>query len=139
MMQLTPATADRYSTKEERRTPAAARMRDARTNILTGARMLADLTRRYGSIEVALAAWNAGEGTVRKAGGRMPEIAETEAHVHMVLELYWALLQRNLHRHARSVQVDPSAPVSSSVSPAARESSPLDADASLRALDMSAS
>ena len=106
LMQLTPVTADRYGTKEERQVPAAQRMLDARTNILTGARMLADLTRRYGGIDIALAAWNAGEGTVRKAGGHMPDIAETEAHVHMVLELYWALLQRNLPQHARRVQVD---------------------------------
>jgi hypothetical protein len=106
LMQLTPVTADRYATRQERQTPAAERMLDARTNILTGARMLADLTRRYGGIDIALAAWNAGEGTVRKAGGRMPEIAETEAHVHLVLELYWALLQRDLPRHARRVEVD---------------------------------
>ena len=106
LMQLTPDTADRYATKEERRRPAAERLLDARTNILTGARMLADLTRRYGGIDIALAAWNAGEGTVRKAGGRMPAIAETEAHVHMVLELYWALLQRNLPQRAHRVELD---------------------------------
>ena len=106
LMQLTPETADRYGTREERRQPAAERMLDARTNILTGARMLADLTRRYGGIDIALAAWNAGEGAVRKAGGRMPAIAETEAHVHLVLELYWALLQRDLPRHARRLEVD---------------------------------
>lgn len=110
LMQLTPVTADRYGTKEERQTPAAQRMLDARTNILTGARMLADLTRRYGGIDIALAAWNAGEGTVRKAGGQMPEIAETEAHVHMVLELYWALLQRKLPQHAHGVEVVSCAP-----------------------------
>lgn len=96
LMQLTPETADRYATPSERETPAKHRMLDPRTNIFTGARMLADLTRRYGSIDVALAAWNAGEGTVRKAGGRVPDIPETEAHVHMVLELYWALLQRSM-------------------------------------------
>ena len=106
LMQLTPVTADRYATRQERETPAGERLLDARTNILTGARMLADLTRRYGGIDIALAAWNAGEGTVRKAGGRMPEIAETEAHVHMVLELYWALLQRDLPKQAHRVQVD---------------------------------
>ncbi len=105
LMQLTPVTADRYGTAQERQTPAARRMLDARTNILTGARMLADLTRRYGGIDIALAAWNAGEGTVRRAGGRMPDIAETEAHVHMVLELYWALLQRKMPRHAHGVEV----------------------------------
>jgi soluble lytic murein transglycosylase-like protein len=105
LMQLTPVTADRYGTREERQVPAAERMLDARTNVFTGARMLADLMRRYGGIDIALAAWNAGEGTVRKAGGQMPEIAETEAHVHMVLELYWALLQRKLPRHAHGVEV----------------------------------
>ena len=105
LMQLTPVTADRYGTKEERQVPAAQRMLDARTNVFTGARMLADLTRRYGGIDIALAAWNAGEGTVRKAGGQMPEIAETEAHVHMVLELYWALLQSKLPRRAHGVEV----------------------------------
>ena len=110
LMQLTPVTADRYGTQEERQTPAARRMLDARTNVITGARMLADLTRRYGGIDIALAAWNAGEGTVRKAGGQMPEIAETEAHVHMVLELYWALLQRKLPRHAHGVEVVSCAP-----------------------------
>ena len=110
LMQLTPVTADRYGTREERQTPAARRMLDARTNIFTGARMLADLTRRYGGIDIALAAWNAGEGTVRKAGGQMPDIAETEAHVHMVLELYWALLQRKLPHHAHGVEVVSCAP-----------------------------
>jgi soluble lytic murein transglycosylase-like protein len=110
LMQLTPVTADRYGTREERQTPAARRMLDARTNVFTGARMLADLTRRYGGIDIALAAWNAGEGTVRKAGGHMPDIAETEAHVHMVLELYWALLQRKLPQHARGVEVVSCAP-----------------------------
>jgi len=110
LMQLTPVTADRYGTREERQTPASRRMLDARTNIFTGARMLADLTRRYGGIDIALAAWNAGEGTVRKAGGQMPDIAETEAHVHMVLELYWALLQRKLPHHAHGVEVVACAP-----------------------------
>jgi hypothetical protein len=36
---------------------------------------------------------------VRRHGGALPPYAETRAHVHLVLELYWALLQRNLPRH----------------------------------------
>jgi hypothetical protein len=109
LMQITPETADRYATKAEALRPAAERLLDPRTNVLTGARMLADLLRRFGSIDVALAAWNAGEGTVRKHGGKMPPIAETEAHVHLVLELYWALLQNNLQRGARQLQIQPTA------------------------------
>jgi soluble lytic murein transglycosylase-like protein len=106
LMQLTPETADRYASRGEAQVPAARRLLDPRINILTGARMLADLTRRYGSIDVALAAWNAGEGTVRRYGGAMPPIDETQAHVQMVLELYWALLQRSLPARAKHMRVE---------------------------------
>jgi soluble lytic murein transglycosylase-like protein len=99
LMQMMPATADRYATKAEVERPAAERLLDPRINIHTGARMLADLTRRLGRTDLALAAWNAGEGSVQRHGGAMPPFAETQAHVHMVLELYWALLQRSLPRH----------------------------------------
>lgn len=98
LMQITPETAQRYATAEEARRPAQLRLLDPRTNVQTGARMLRDLIDRYGKIDVALAAWNAGEGTVRRAGGKMPAIAETQAHVQMVLELYWALMQRGTPR-----------------------------------------
>jgi len=107
LMQLMPTSADRYATKGEAKTPAAQRLLDARINIHTGARMLADLTRRFGRIDVALAAWNAGEGTVRKHGGGMPPIDETKAHVHLVLELYWALLQRSLPRGSTQLKLHP--------------------------------
>ncbi|MEW6704261.1 MAG: lytic transglycosylase domain-containing protein [Pseudomonadota bacterium] len=106
LMQLMPDTADRYATQRERQQPAEKRLFDARTNIFTGARMLADLTRRFGSIDLALAAWNAGEGRVRRAGG-MPQIDETLGHVQMVLELYWALLQRSLPKQAQEMRLVP--------------------------------
>lgn len=98
LMQITPETAQRYATKEEARRPAQERLLEPRTNVLTGARMLRDLLDRYQGIDVALAAWNAGEGTVRRYGGKLPPIAQTRAHVQMVLELYWALLQRGTPR-----------------------------------------
>lgn len=95
LMQIMPASAGRYLTREEAAArPVDQHLRDARSNVLIGARMLADLVRRFGGVDRALAAWNAGEGRVRKSAGRLPEIAETRSHVHMVLELYWALLQR---------------------------------------------
>lgn len=105
LMQIMPASGDRYATEAERRTPAERRLRDPRTNILTGARMLADLMRRFGRVDLALAAWNAGEGRVRRAGRRLPAIPETEAHVQMVMELYWALLQREQGRRAQSLRL----------------------------------
>lgn len=105
LMQITPVTADRYASKSELLRPATERLLDERINIHTGARMLADLNRRYGSIDIALAAWNAGEGTVRKHGGAMPPIAETRAHVQQVLELYWALLQQRQARGATGLKM----------------------------------
>lgn len=81
------------------------RLREPRHNIHAGAAQLARLIKRFGRIDVALAAWNAGEGTVRRHGGQMPPIAETQAHVHLVLELYWALLQRSLPAQAQHLRI----------------------------------
>jgi soluble lytic murein transglycosylase-like protein len=102
LMQITPETASRYATPAD-----AARLIEPRINIHTGARMLADLIRRFRSIDVALAAWNAGEGTVRRAGNRVPDIDETQAHVHLVLELYWALLQQSQPARAQRLTLHP--------------------------------
>ncbi|MDC8785970.1 lytic transglycosylase domain-containing protein [Roseateles koreensis] len=103
LMQITAPAALRYA--DAGTASLESRLLDPRTNIMTGARMLADLIRRYGRIDAALAAWNAGEGAVRRAGGNMPPIAETQAHVHLVLELYWALLQNSLPLQAQHLKI----------------------------------
>lgn len=105
LMQITPETAERYAGAGDVQRPADERLFDARTNIHTGARMLADLIRRFGRIDLALAAWNAGEAAVRRHGGALPPIDETRAHVQQVLELYWALLQRSQNERARQLKV----------------------------------
>jgi soluble lytic murein transglycosylase-like protein len=102
LMQITPETASRYATPAD-----AARLIEPRINIHTGARMLADLIHRFGRIDAALAAWNAGEGAVRRAGNRVPDIDETQAHVHLVLELYWALLQQSQPARAQRLAMHP--------------------------------
>ncbi|WP_157275680.1 lytic transglycosylase domain-containing protein [Pelomonas sp. Root1444] len=102
LMQITPETASRYATPAD-----AARLIEPRINIHTGARMLADLLRRFGRIDAALAAWNAGEGAVRRAGNRVPDIEETQAHVQLVLELYWALLQQGQPARAQRLTLHP--------------------------------
>lgn len=104
LMQITPATAERYLTRDEVASrPVEQQLRDARSNVLIGARMLADLWKRLGGVDLALAAWNAGEAKVR--GGKMPAIAETRSHVHMVLELYWALLQQRQLGRAQTLEL----------------------------------
>lgn len=100
LMQLMPEAGRRYA-----KTTDPKRLLEPRLNVQTGARMLADLIKRFGRIDAALAAWNAGEGAVRRAGGKMPDIDETQAHVHLVLELYWALLQRSLPAQALALKI----------------------------------
>lgn len=100
LMQIMPV-----GVSEKARADEARRLLDPRHNIHTGARLLAQLMHRFGRTDVALAAWNAGVGTVLKHGGGMPPIAETQAHVHLVLELYWALLQNKLPRSAHELKL----------------------------------
>lgn len=100
LMQIMP-----IGNTSQERAAEAQRLLDPKHNIDTGARMLSKLMHRFGRIDVALAAWNAGVGTVMKHGGGMPPIAETQAHVHLVLELYWALLQNKMPRGARELQM----------------------------------
>jgi len=101
LMQLMPATAQRFMAKGLESKQVATRLAEPRTNIAVGTRLMADLLMRHHRIDVALAAWSAGDGAVQRSGGEMPPIDETRAHVHQVLELYWALLQ---HRHARGAR-----------------------------------
>jgi len=56
-------------------------------NLDGGARYLAWTIEEFGSIELGLAAYNAGPTRVREAGG-MPEIEETQAYVPRVLDYY---------------------------------------------------
>ena len=45
-----------------------------------------------GQLELALAAYNAGEGAVQRAGNRIPNYQETQNYVSTVMQLY-ALLK----------------------------------------------
>lgn len=93
LMQVMPATAQRYGLRGDDRTPLERKLADPRTNIRTGTRYLRDLLHRFpGRLELALAAYNAGEGAVQRAGNRVPDYPETRNYVRTVLQLY-ALLK----------------------------------------------
>jgi soluble lytic murein transglycosylase-like protein len=93
LMQVMPATAERYGLTSDRKASVEKKLTDPRTNIRTGARYLSYLLQLFpGKLELALAAYNAGEGAVQRAGNRIPDFRETRNYVRTVMQLY-ALLK----------------------------------------------
>jgi len=89
LMQLMPATAQRYGVQADKRASLEKKLFDPRINIATGSRYLRDLIEMFpGDIELALAAYNAGEGAVQRAGNKIPNYRETQNYVKTVLQLY---------------------------------------------------
>lgn len=66
--------------------------RDSIQNLVGGARYLRSQLERFGSADLALAAYNAGPGRVQAAGNRIPDITETQVYVLRVLERYERLV-----------------------------------------------
>ena len=77
LMQLMPGTARRYGVRNRY---------DPVQNVFGGTAYLADLLREFDLVR-AIAAYNAGEGNVRRYGG-VPPFAETRAFVGRVLLRY---------------------------------------------------
>ena len=84
LMQVMPATAQRFGVAEPERT-----LHDAGTNLRASAALLRTLQRRYsGDLRLVLAAYNAGEGAVAKHGNDVPPYPETQAYVRDVSAIY---------------------------------------------------
>ncbi len=80
LMQLMPETARRYGVKD-RKNPYE--------NIHGGSRYLRDLLTMFNNdLTLALAAYNAGEGAVKKYGNKVPPYAETRNYVKKVKAYY---------------------------------------------------
>ena len=95
LMQIMPATARRYGVQSEPGLSIASKLTDPEINIRTGTRYLADLLRMFGGeTELAVAAYNAGEGAVMRAGNRIPNYKETQAYVKKVMAVYRVLQAR---------------------------------------------
>lgn len=95
LMQLMPTTAQRYGVQADRGATVSAKLTDPDLNIQTGTRYLADLLRLFGGqTELALAAYNAGEGAVARAGNRIPNYKETQSYVQRVMSIYRLLQTR---------------------------------------------
>ncbi|WP_332816405.1 lytic transglycosylase domain-containing protein [Ramlibacter sp.] len=89
LMQVLPSTAQRYGVSADRQQSVEKKLADPRTNIRAGARYLRHLLDLFpGRLELALAAYNAGEGAVQRAGNRIPDYRETRQYVQTVMQLY---------------------------------------------------
>jgi len=86
LMQLQPATAKRYGVKN---------IYDPEQNVRAGAHYLRDLLVRFDSnLELALAAYNAGEEAVERYGRHVPPFRETLAYVPSVMKVYQRLMDQ---------------------------------------------
>ncbi len=89
LMQLMPETAQRYGVAADGRRTLENKLHDPIINIATGARHLRNLIAMFsGDLHLALAAYNAGEGAVQRAGNRIPDYRETQNYVKTVLQIY---------------------------------------------------
>ncbi len=92
LMQLIPPTAARYGVKDDKDSLAEKKLTDPEINIRAGSRYLNYLIKLFpGQIELAIAAYNAGEGAVKRAGNKIPDYPETQNYVKTVMQLYQRL------------------------------------------------
>lgn len=88
IMQIMPATAKGLGVDPSQ-------LKDPQVNIEAGAKLIAELMKRYnGNIKQVLSAYNASPSAVAKAGGGIPDNAETKAYVPAVLKYYNGLKVR---------------------------------------------
>ena len=93
LMQVMPATAERYGVAANTAGGTHAVM-EPKVNAQVGSRYLADLLRMFdGDKELALAAYNAGEGAVMKYGRQIPPYPETQQYVAKVMRIYSTLIR----------------------------------------------
>lgn len=89
LMQLLPATAERYGLQADRKKSVAQKLTDPKTNLRLAARYLRDLGRLFPNRQdLVLASYNAGEGAVQKYANRIPPYPETRNYVNVVSQFY---------------------------------------------------
>ncbi|MGB6055435.1 MAG: lytic transglycosylase domain-containing protein [Burkholderiaceae bacterium] len=89
LMQVLPATAERYGLQADKKKSLAQKLADPKTNIRLAARYLRDLHRLFPERpDLVLASYNAGEGAVQKYDNKVPPYPETRNYVKLVTEFY---------------------------------------------------
>jgi hypothetical protein len=89
LMQVMPATAERYGLQADRQRTIAQKLADPKTNIRLAARYLRDLHQMFPlRLDLVIAAYNAGENAVQKYNHQIPPYRETRNYVKLVSQFY---------------------------------------------------
>jgi soluble lytic murein transglycosylase-like protein len=89
LMQIMPATAERYGLLADKKRTLHQKLSDPGTNIRLAARYLRDLSDMFPQRqELAVASYNAGEGAVQKYRNQVPPYPETRNYVQLVAQFY---------------------------------------------------
>ena len=89
LMQIIPETGERYGVRADARRSVEQKLRDPAISLSVGTRYLRDLLALFeDDIELALAAYNAGEQAVKRYGNAVPPFAETQAYVKRVRQFH---------------------------------------------------
>ena len=89
LMQIIPGTGERYGITADARRTVEQKLRDPAVNLSVGTRYLRDLLALFADdVELALAAYNAGEQAVLRYGNVVPPFAETQAYVKLVRQFH---------------------------------------------------
>ena len=89
LMQVLPATGERYGVRADARKSIDVKLADPALNLEIGTRYLADLRRLFvDRPDLALAAYNAGENAVIRFRNTVPPFPETQAYVKLVQQFH---------------------------------------------------
>ena len=119
LMQVMPATASRFGVSADKKRTVEQKLADPAVNVPTGTRYLRHLLDLFpGRMDLAVAAYNAGEGAVQKAGNQVPAFKETQNYVRTVMQLYTMLKPPEVLAERRSptrVRMQMAAPIGGAV------------------------
>lgn len=89
LMQVMPATAERFGLHADRKKSVRQKLTDPETNIRIGARYLSFLRDMFPhQQQLVVASYNAGEGAVQKYNNAIPPYQETRNYVKLVTQFY---------------------------------------------------
>ena len=89
LMQVLPETAERYGVTDDAKRTLEQKLLDPTVNVRIGTRYLSDLLALFANdLDLALAAYNAGEAAVQRYDNQVPPYPETQEFVKLVTQFY---------------------------------------------------